>query len=227
MGGACDHDDVYGLPRGGPQFCRQIFLGGRGVPVKAELDGRIDRFGGASLYRVRASFRLVRAGEAGADAVMVGANIHDEAALSRAVHGLAGKVSPDEAKGWRIRLISAGAADALFDAAARGGCGCDCGDASGVPGWLQLGLAAKAGGKFEWSDAVPAQLAAKTDPVTEQPVKQQTGFVTWNCQSDWYGFWPWNHITLCDGLCTAATPTCSCNRAKSGHCRGWWYCSCK
>ena len=226
MGGVCDHDDVYALQGAGPGFCRQFHLGDRERPF--ELSGRIDRFGGASLYRVRSSFRLVRAGAAGAEAVMVGANIHDEAGLSRALHGLADKVSPDEAQGWAIRLSTAGPADALFDAAATGGCNCACGnDGGGVPGWLQVGLSAKAGRKPEWSDAVPARLAAKADAVTEQPRKNETGFVNRGCQSDWYGFWPWNHLTFCDGVCTAAEPACSCNSKKSGLCRGWWYCSCK
>ena len=224
-----EHDDVFGLSGAGPRFCRQFMVEDSKAPVTVELGGRIDRFDGASLFRVRASFRLVRAGAAGAQAVMAGANVHDEAALSQAVHALAAKVSPDEAQGWAIRLGSAGPAGALFDAAKSGcGCGGDCGcDGGGVPGWLSLGLSLRADGDYAWSDAVPVALAAVADPVTEQPSGKGTGFVVWNCQSDWYGFWPWNHVTFCDGLCPAATPTCSCNSAKSGRCRGWWYCSCR
>lgn len=222
-----EHDDVYGLAGAGPRFVRQFWVEDGDKPASVELAGRIDRFGGAASFRVRASFRLVRAGAAGAEALQAGANVHDEAGLARAVHKLAAKVAPETAQGWAIRLATAGPASSLFDAAAKGGCGCGgCVEGAGIAGWLTLGLAAKPG-KFTWSDPVPVALAAAADPVEDHPSRKGTGHVTWNCQSDWYGFWPWNHITLCDGLCPPGTPACSCNRAKQGRCRGWWYCVCR
>jgi hypothetical protein len=221
MGKLSVHENVLAYRGPGPGFVQQTTLTTLKEPLRLDLDGRIEQFRDARLFRVGATARLIVAGDHGPRAVMLGAGVEDVEGLSRAAAALAGKIDPEDAAGWGIRLETAAAAGALFEAAGR----CDCGAGGGLPGTIRIGFEDKKG-RMTWCDPSLVTLRPVHDSVGSLKELGKSGHVTWSCRSNWYSWGPWGE-TVCDGLCPAATPACSCNSAKSGVCSGWWWCSCK